>query len=434
VGPKERHLIMGNTEKKKWYEHKWAVRLLLVLFYPAGLYGFIRASKKPIITMGITTLLYGGFWALVFLTPSTTVESESTEQIEVEISNDNDSSSSTGTSHLYQAAQKGDLKTVKTLLKKGKKPYKTPLAFSGLLENDEVEKDSYYIALQNGHFEVAAEISKYFSTTQYWVGREGIIREGNALSLIEYLRTHNILLPKDDVVMLITTFNNHPNNLVKQNVLSILNYLAKFDNAWNTYADFGIELSPYLGSTDIWETLVFEDAASLNQLAGRWEGSTRIYNQDSTDKGTPIEDASVFVSMEARFYRNIKKATDKYFDYKLEASYNNYLDSIVESLAQKNSIPKILLIGKKKELWKLFQQAMTGVGKKYDSEHVSEEIKLKNYSVVSHITLSAYAFEQDFSRNIYMNATGDKIKLYFSSSYISDFPWVSNFEIELDKK
>jgi hypothetical protein len=56
-------------EKKKWYDRKWAVRLLLIIFYPVGLYGFIR-GKKPVATMVITTLLYGGFWTLVILAPS----------------------------------------------------------------------------------------------------------------------------------------------------------------------------------------------------------------------------------------------------------------------------------------------------------------------------------------------------------------------------
>jgi formylglycine-generating enzyme required for sulfatase activity len=71
-------------EKKKWYNYKWAVRLLLIIFYPVGLYGFIR-GEKPIIMMILTTLLYGGFWTLVILSPSTPPEERVVNITETEV-------------------------------------------------------------------------------------------------------------------------------------------------------------------------------------------------------------------------------------------------------------------------------------------------------------------------------------------------------------
>jgi len=46
-------------EKKKWYENKMLVRLFLVLFYPVGLYGFIKCPNKPKKTMIIMSVIIG---------------------------------------------------------------------------------------------------------------------------------------------------------------------------------------------------------------------------------------------------------------------------------------------------------------------------------------------------------------------------------------
>ena len=76
-------------EKKKWYERAWAVRLLLIIFYPVGLYGFIRGTKKPIIIIIITTLINVGFWTLIIITPASDPEIKVTNTTEVK-ENDNE--------------------------------------------------------------------------------------------------------------------------------------------------------------------------------------------------------------------------------------------------------------------------------------------------------------------------------------------------------
>ena len=78
-------------KKNKWYDHKWAVSLLLIFFYPLGLFGFIKTSKKPVVTMILTTLLYSGFWTLIFSTPSSTTENKVTSAIETTEPNYSDS-------------------------------------------------------------------------------------------------------------------------------------------------------------------------------------------------------------------------------------------------------------------------------------------------------------------------------------------------------
>jgi hypothetical protein len=424
-------------EKKKWYEHRWAVRLLLILFYPVGVYGFIRSSKKPVITMIITTLVYGGFWALVIVSPSPPPETVQEMSLEGTISSEAPETTNTSMSDepltLYHAAEKGDLKMVNKLLKKGEAPYITPLQFSGIIENDEAEKDSYYIALVNRNFEIVEAISKRIIRTPYWVGRRGIIGENLTHEIIECLSKHYIILPIDDVVMLInvlSTVNN--NDIDRQNALRILNRLAKFDKAHNTYSEFGIDLSRYINSEDLWSRMKIEDVTRFNQIAGKWEGSTRIYNPEYKDyNGTPLEDAYIFVNLKAKFHKNIREASDKYFNYKLEVFYDEYLDSFVNSLAKESSMPKLLFARKKKELWR---QIMTGVEAEYKNNDISGETKLRNYSVISDIALSAQIFKKYFLETVYINATKDKMKITFSGSYISNILPVSYFDIELEKK
>lgn len=50
-------------ETKIWYEKKMWVRAFLVLFYPVGLYGYIKSSNKPKKTMIIMSV----FWGLIVI-------------------------------------------------------------------------------------------------------------------------------------------------------------------------------------------------------------------------------------------------------------------------------------------------------------------------------------------------------------------------------
>jgi hypothetical protein len=104
----------------------------------------------------------------------------------------------------------------------------------------------------------------------------------------------------------------------------------------------------------------------------------------------------------------------------------------MELLSKEAPVPKSQLNRVKRDMW---NGAMTGVATKYNSEHITGETEVRNdYSVVSNIKLSAYAFENDFSRNIYMNANKTKIKFSFRGSYISKILPVSSIEFILDKK
>src|SRR6266498_5235064 len=64
---------MSTENKKKWYKKTWGVILLLVIFYPAGLFFMWKNTKwKPKIKWGITA-----FYALFFLFQYAVVRSAS---------------------------------------------------------------------------------------------------------------------------------------------------------------------------------------------------------------------------------------------------------------------------------------------------------------------------------------------------------------------
>ncbi|MDR1148581.1 MAG: hypothetical protein LBK66_08120 [Spirochaetaceae bacterium] len=418
------------NEKKRWYDHKWAVRLLLILFYPAGIYGFIRASKKPTITMIITTLFYGGFWVMVFFyqpsPDSDTVVIKETETAETEEDTDQPLT-------LYQAAEVGDLKMVKRLLKKGEQPYIPPYVFSGIPENDEPENDAYYIAVKNGYLDIADEISKKLPRTPYWVGRNSILRLENDENTISAEKTaffldHRANLPLDDVKSLIDVYSNPSTDIEDRQIcLTLLNQSAIFDESNNTYSEFGVDLKPYLTSAVIWERLSFPDLKSINQIAGKWEGGRRVPFFEENDE--MLSDAYVFVSVKVNFLKNPKIATSPFMKCRIEVDNSSLLNSFIDLMSEQTGTPKILLGGKKKEFFKEMSNGMEG---KYNSEHISGEIKIKGETFVKEIILSVYAFEHDFSKNMEMNANKDKIRMDFGPA-VSDLLSASYLQIELDR-
>jgi hypothetical protein len=108
--------LNGRYERKKWYERGRAVRLLLILFYPVGIYGFIRAQRKPVVTMALTTLIYGGFRVLVVVSisssPETVQEMHLEDSVPVKTTETENDSIDNEPLILYQAAKKSDLKMV----------------------------------------------------------------------------------------------------------------------------------------------------------------------------------------------------------------------------------------------------------------------------------------------------------------------------------
>jgi hypothetical protein len=424
--------VMDGEGKKKWYSHKWAVRLLLILFYPVGLYGFIRGAK-PIITMILMTLLYGGFWTLIILTPYTPPEERVASTTETRAPNASVSLQANEPDLLYQAAERGDLRTVKRLLNRGETPYTAYRANSGNIENDDVDRDAYYIALQKGHFDIAEEFSKKMNRYPYWINRKDVISPNNIDRSIRFFINHPAYLPVGDVNTLINNFRRSNNNMEKENILIVLNFIAKADQRNNFYADFDIDLSSYLGSIDIWELVVFEDFSSLNLLAGTWNGLVDVLDQipkvsaDSPDEYTIIQ---VYLSM--KFNRNVRKATDRYLDFYLSANYNRYLDKFIEVVSRETPIPQREINNVKRNFW---NEIMAGVATKYNSEHITGETEVRsNFDVISSLKISAQAFESDFSKNIYMNANKTKLKVSVGGRYISNFLPVSIIEIELSKK
>jgi hypothetical protein len=417
-------------EKKRWYDRKWAVRLLLILFYPVGIYGFIRASKKPTITMIITTLLYGWFWVMVFFyqpsPDSDTVVIKETETVETEENTDQPVT-------LYQAAEVGDLKMVKRLLKKGEKPYIPPYVLSGIPENDEPEKDAYYIAVKKGYLDIADEISKKLPWTPYWVGRNSILRLENDENTISAEKTifflnHRSILPLDDIKSLIDVYSNPSTDIEDRQIcLTLLNKSAIFDEANNTYSEFGVNLKLYLVSAVIWERLSFPDSKSINQISGKWEGGRRVSFEENDEM---LSDAYVFVSVKVNFLKNPKIATSPFMKCKIEVDNSSFLDSLIDVISKQTNIPKILLGKKRKEF---FKEMSNGVERKFNSEHISGETRVKGETIISEMTLSAYAFEKDFSKNMEMSANKDKIRMAFGASYVSDLLPASYLQIELDR-
>jgi hypothetical protein len=68
------------AEKKHWYENKTWVKLLLIFFYPVGLFGYIKCSNKPKITMIIMSIIMG-FCILAVILPSNTTIADNNEPI-----------------------------------------------------------------------------------------------------------------------------------------------------------------------------------------------------------------------------------------------------------------------------------------------------------------------------------------------------------------
>jgi hypothetical protein len=443
--------------KIKWYERTWAVRLLLIFFYPVGLYGFIRGAirgaKKPVVLMIITTIINGGFWAIIIFTPYTppderkTIITQSEEKIidkseEAIIDKSEEKTIDKlqpiiESVPLYQAVGNNDLKEVKRLLKKGKSVLTPSIPSINSADSSykyDVDKDAYYLALKNGYFDIAEEISKFITFSPYWVNREGIISLNSRDAIIGFLITHNIYLPSNDVKTLINISEKGKNNVEKQNARIILNNITKIKvfPILDTYAKFGIDLYPYLESPDIWESVIFETLASFNQLAGKWKGHVYIYDQfpvNSSDSSNVITE--IYVSLDAKFNKNIRKATDSYFEYDLYASFNKYYNVLFEAMSKKFPLSRSQIKKAKNKMW---TETMKGVQMKLNTEHVKGEIKVGDYNVKSEIKLSAQAFEHDFLNKTYLNATKSKIKLTFSGSYISKFLPVYNFEIILEKK
>jgi hypothetical protein len=418
-------------EKKRWYKHKWAVRLLLIFFYPVGLYGFIRSSRKPIVTMVITTLLFGYFWWIVLFYHSSPDSPTLTTQ-ETEITTVEESTNQLVT--LYQAAEDGDLRLVKRLLKNGEKPYVPPYILSGIPENDEPERDAYYIAVKNGHLDIANEISKKIPRTPYWVGRDSILRlesDKNIISVekMAFFLDHQANLPLEDVKSLISVYSNPSTDIeYRQICLTLLNQSARFDRANNTYGEFGVDLRPYLESAIIWEHLSFPDLKSLSQIAGRWEGGKRVFFDEDSEM---LSDIYTFVSIKVNFLNNPRIATSPFMKYKIEVDYSSFLNSYIEVISEQTGTPKILLGSKKKDF---FKELTNMAERKINSEHISGEIKVKGETVVTEITLSAYVFEKDFSKNIEMSVNKDKIRIAFGPAYLEEgLVPVRYLQIELDK-
>jgi hypothetical protein len=66
---------------KNWFENKKLVRLLLIFFYPIGLYGYIKCSQKPKITMIIMSIFVGfGILSLFVPTESNTQQAAASAQ------------------------------------------------------------------------------------------------------------------------------------------------------------------------------------------------------------------------------------------------------------------------------------------------------------------------------------------------------------------
>jgi hypothetical protein len=63
------------AEKKHWYENKTLVKLLLIFFYPIGLFGYIKCPNKPKITMVIMSIVMGFCILTVILSSNTTANS-----------------------------------------------------------------------------------------------------------------------------------------------------------------------------------------------------------------------------------------------------------------------------------------------------------------------------------------------------------------------
>ena len=123
------------------------------------------------------------------------------------------------------------------------------------------------------------------------------------------------------------------------------------------------------------------------------------------------------------------RATDKYFEYSLNAYYDDYMNSFIEAASKSLPISQRDLRRLKDNMW---SEVMAGVGTNYNFEHISGETVVGNFSVRSSLKLSAQAFEHDFSR-VFINANHSKIKIIFCGSYISKILLESALEIILEK-
>ncbi|WP_461256769.1 hypothetical protein [Treponema sp. R80B11-R83G3] len=433
-------------KKKRWFDRTWAIRLLLIFLYPVGLYGFIRGAirgaKKPIGTLIVTTLLYGGFWTLFIIIPATPTENRvETVSMPEETSEDKTNPISPlaqpktineSIPPLYQAAEKGNLKEVQKLLKKGEKSYTAFKTRGEPVQNDDVEKDAYYIAMRKGYYKIAEEITKNHNIWPYWVNREDIITSNNTEAIIEYLNTHKIILPAGDVKTLINLFGKAKNNVEKQKILTILNLLAKIDESENRYVDLGIDLSPYLETPDVWEKVVFNDLKSLNQIAGHWIGLKDVYQLTPSDyAGETRYYARIPVFVSVDFKKNIKKLTDIYFEYYASANYDIFIDVYVDAVIESN--PDNKKLPEKNELKKLVLKNLnTLTFPKEDYGEFKTEIKIEDSKLNMRLKINALLFKDVFSNSVYMNATKNKLKFSFPAGTVPVYdPY---FEIVLDKK
>jgi hypothetical protein len=110
-----------------------------------------------------------------------------------------------------------------------------------------------------------------------------------------------------------------------------------------------------------------------------------------------------------------------YFEYKITADYSPLLDAMIDLKSQQTGKSKFSLGNDRKQL---LGSMTSGVAKKYDTNNITGEIKVKGETVIADITLSYYAYSQDFAANygsVELNKNKDKVKILFPSSYVQNF-------------
>jgi len=168
--------IMEQNQTKKWYDNKFVVHLLLVIFFPVGLYALWKTETiakwwKITATVLIALIVIANLGDdkdnLSNTTTSSSVEVENTDRLEQEISVED------------TKAKEAKKQIIEKLKAKAKKDWPNDFTTQEYWINEQIEAYEYMLTIENNSIKKQAQRdwSLDFTTQKYWYNEQIEARE-----------------------------------------------------------------------------------------------------------------------------------------------------------------------------------------------------------------------------------------------------------------